>query len=337
MKLGVSHRREEHLTNDHLRYLRQMGVEQVEVRISRARADLNRIREIKSIVEQAGLELFEIMLYDLYSSPAFALDLPGRESDIDEFVRFIENLGRAGIEHTTCAWCTGGVYKTGEVSLRDCVTRDFRLQDAVKAAAAGDSSLAAAGRIYSEEEMWWSYTNFMETVLPVAERCGVRLQLHPNDPPVDHGGIPRIFRSTAAFRRAMEIAGGSPYSSILFCVGCWAEMSGPDGDGEDIGAALSEFVRSGHVHQLHFRNVSSPMPGFTETFIEDGYVDMRALMQILVDSGYTGMVVPDHVPRPLKSDAGRYGTEAYLLGYMRSMIDAVTGTSVLSRPPRSLT
>lgn len=291
-------------------------MEQIEVRISRLDADLPRLMEIKRQVESAGLGLFEIMLNDLYSSPTLALDLPERQEDTAEFARFIENLGRAGIANTTYAWCTGGMYSTGESVIRECATRDFQLTKALEAP-------PAYGREYTEEDMWTSYERFITEVLPVAERAGVRLQLHPNDPPVTHQGVARIFSSTASYRKALALADHSQYSAILFCVGTWAEMTGPAGTGEDIAAALSEFTRAGHVHQVHFRNVSSPLPNFQETFIEDGYVDMRHLLQVLADEGFDGMVVPDHVPKSGGSDAGRYGTEAYLLGYLRSMIQTV--------------
>jgi mannonate dehydratase len=319
MKLGVSHRRRDQLNDSHLRYLRQMGVEQVEVRISRNDADFARITEIKRIVESNGLELFEIMLNDLYSSPAFALDLPESKETLNEFKRFIENLGRAGIRNTTYAWCTGGLYKTADGLHRDCVTRDFHLEDVLRAP-------PAYFRQYTEEDMWRSYERFLAEMLPVAERCEVRLQLHPNDPPVTHQGVARIFSSTKAFERAMRMAGDNRYSAILFCVGTWAEMPGPDGKGEDIESALDSFVRAGRVHQVHFRNVSAPLPDFKETFIEDGYVDMLRIMQVLHDAGFEGMVVPDHVPRGVESDAGPYGTEAYLLGYLRAMMN-YTGKS----------
>ena len=254
------------------------------------------------------------MLNDLYSSPALALNLPESQETKVEFTRFIENLGRAGIGNTTYAWCTGGVYETAKGMYRDCVTRDFRLGDVLEAP-------QLYGRTYTEEDMWASYERFIAEMLPVAERCGVRLQLHPNDPPVTHQGIARIFSSTKAFERAMQIAGDNRYSAILFCVGTWAEMPGPDGSGEDIEAALGQFVRDGRVHQIHFRNVSSPLPDFKETFIEDGYVDMGRIMQVLRDTRFDGMVVPDHVPRGVDSDAGAYGTEAYLLGYLRAIIN----------------
>ncbi len=121
-------------------------------------------------------------------------------------------------------------------------------------------------RTMGDDAMWANYAYFIERVLPVAREAGVSLQLHPNDPPVNHQGVARIFRSTGAFRQALDIAGGDTHAGILFCVGTFSEMTGPDGQGEDIPAAIREFGASGHIHQVHFRNTSSPLPSFHATF-----------------------------------------------------------------------
>ena len=124
----------------------------------------------------------------------------------------------------------------------------------------------------------------------------------------------------------MEIAGHSPFSGILFCVGCFAEMFGPDGTGEDVAGAIYEFGSRGHIFQVHFRNISSPMPDFHETFPDNGYLDMHRIMTALAQVGYAGMVVPDHVPQ-LDEDADSRTGEAYILGYIRALIQAVTAAA----------
>ena len=103
----------------------------------------------------------------------------------------------------------------------------------------------------------------MQKMLPVAEDAGVRLALHPCDPPVSLRGYPRIFRSTDSFRRAMEISNHSKYSGISFCVGTWAEMSGPDGSEEDVIGAIRHFGKTGNIFTVHFRNVSFPASPFS--------------------------------------------------------------------------
>jgi mannonate dehydratase len=157
----------------------------------------------------------------------------------------------------------------------------------------------------------------------------VRLQLHPNDPPVTHAGVARIFRDSAAFERAMDLAGHSRFSGVLFCVGCWAEMAGPQGRGEDIAAAIRSLGRRGHILQVHFRNVDRPLPDFNETFPDEGWVDMPAIVRALVEVGFSGMIVPDHVPKPVGSEASQQTAEGYALGYIRGLIDS-------ARPGRAL-
>jgi len=316
IRLGVSHQRPEQLTDDHLNYLKQMGVESLEVRIPKAQSSIDDLIKIRRRVEGAGLELFEIMIVDMYNLPETTIGAPGRDDEVEFFKGFIRDLGEAGVGTTTYVWHTLGVYQTGETLTRGCRTRLFDLEEALRRPNLYD-------REFTDEEMWENYEAFIAEVLPVAEEAGVRLQLHPNDPPVTHQGVARIFRSTAAFRRAMELAGHSPYSGILFCVGCWGEMTGPEGRGEDVISAVREFGSRGQIYQVHFRNVSSTLPVFHETFPDNGYLDLHGVMRALHDVGFDGMVVPDHVPAPEGSEAGYKAAEGYIFGYVRALIEVV--------------
>jgi len=309
MKLGVSHQRPEDLREDRFRYLRMMGVEAMEVRLTSADATFETLRDIRDRVTAAGFDLHEIMLDDLYSAPAFTLALAERDAVIDRFGAFIADLGRLGIAHTTYAWHTGGAYQTGTTTTRGAATRLYRDADA-------QALPNAYPKTYDDDAMWDNYAYFMDRLLPVAQAAGVRLQLHPNDPPVNHQGVARIFRSTAAFRDAIGIAGGSRHAGIRFCVGTWSEMPGADGQGEDIAAAIREFGTSGHIHQIHLRNTSAPLPDFHETFPDDGYVDLVEIVRALAEIGFDGMVVPDHVPGDGRVE------EAYTFGYIRALIQA---------------
>ena len=309
MRLGISHQRPEDFSDERFRYLRTMGVETMEVRLESDEATFERLRDIRDRVTGAGFELHEIMLDDLYSAPAFTLGLPGRDAVIDRLCGFIRDLGRLGIRYTTYAWHTGGAYQTGTTVSRGATTRLFRDADAQALPNAYDGT-------YDDDAMWANYRHFIDRVLPVAKAAGVHLQLHPNDPPVNHQGVARIFRSTDAFRDAIEIAAGDTHAGILFCVGTWSEMPGANGRGEDIVAAIREFGASGHIHQVHFRNTSAPVPDFHETFPDNGYVDLVAVMRALADVGFDGIVVPDHVPGDGRLE------EAYTFGYIRALIQA---------------
>jgi mannonate dehydratase len=315
-KMGVSHQRPANLTPGHLNYLKQMGVEYLEVRIPEENSSYDDIMDVREKVEGAGLKVFEIMLQRMYSSHEFALALPGRDEEIKFFQRWIKDLGKAGIDTTTYAWHTGGAYRTGYTTTRGCKTREFTLEAALSQPNDND-------HVYSDEEMWANYEYFIKHVLPVAEDAGVRLQLHPNDPPVNHRGVARIFRSVEGFQRAMAIANHSPYSGILFCTGSFGQMFGPEGEGENVEQAIRDFCAKGQIYQVHYRNVSSHMPDFYETFPDNGYQNMYRFMKALGESNFNGIVCPDHVPVPEKSDADKQTAEAYIFGYIRAMIQAV--------------
>jgi len=79
------------------------------------------------------------------------------------------------------------------------------------------------GRIYSEAEIWDSFTHFTKAVIPFAQEAGVRIGLRPDDPPVRSlGGVARIFGSAAGYQRAIDIAASENFGLCL-CVGSWAE------------------------------------------------------------------------------------------------------------------
>ena len=315
MKLGVSFQYPETLTPEHLVYLKQMGVEAIELRMMAPDYSLESLLEIKQRVTSAGLEIHELMLQDKYSPHTVTLGREGRDEDIALLQSFVRDLGRAGIHYTTYAWHTGGAGQTGRADTRGATARYFHQE-------AAESQPLAYDRAYDDDEMWDNYFYFMERMLPVCEEADVRLQLHPNDPPVTHQGIARIFRDTASYRRAFEAFDHNPYSTALFCVGTWSEMSGPDGTGEDIEAAIREFGPRGQISQVHLRNITSPMPNFQETFPDDGYLNLFSIVCALREVGFTGMITPDHVPDCGDGMRTESKGHTYALGYIRGLIQA---------------
>ena len=99
-------------------------------------------------------------------------------------------------------------------------------------------------------------------------------------------------------------------------------MSGPDGSGEDIEAAIREFGPKGQISQVHLRNTTSPMPNFQETFPDDGYLDLFRIVCTLREVGFTGMLTPDHVPDCGDGRGPGSKGEVFALGYIRGLIQA---------------
>jgi mannonate dehydratase len=172
------------------------------------------------------------------------------------------------------------------------------------------------GREYGEQEIWQTFTRFAKAVVPVAEEAGVRIGLHPDDPPIPTlGGIARIFRNVAGYRRALEIT-NSPYFGFCLCVGTWAE--GGKATGRTPVDMIREFAPK--IFKIHFRNIDRPLPTFTETFVDDGYLDMHEILRELRKANFHGVIVPDHVPG---AGVDEKLASAYTIGYMRALRDVV--------------
>src|SRR5439155_11229253 len=105
----------------------------------------------------------------------------------------------------------------------------------------------------SAEQMWASHQYFLDAVLPVAEEVGVRLALHPDDPPVDVplGGAARIFTTPGSLVRAREQAGRSPAWGLNFCLGTVSEMGGE----ASIDHIIATLGAAGAIFYVHFRDV----------------------------------------------------------------------------------
>ena len=113
-------------------------------------------------------------------------------------------------------------------------------------------------REYSAEEIWANYTYFIKAVLPVAEKAGVKLALHPDDPPVAKmNGVAKLFTHYDGYRRAEQIAGNSRHWGLTFCVGTWSE--GGDEMGKNVFEMIRDFGSRGKIFEVHFRNVTGPL------------------------------------------------------------------------------
>jgi mannonate dehydratase len=179
------------------------------------------------------------------------------------------------------------------------------------------------GREYSEEEIWDNFEYFIKKITPVAEEAGVYIGMHPDDPPVyPLGGIPRCVLGTfEGYKRAVAMA-DSPHIGVCLCVGCWLE--GGELMGADVLEALRYFGERKKLFKVHFRNVSRPIPegGFAETFIDDGYMDMSKIINLLHEIDYDGCVMSDHLPKMIGGDRA---AEALSVGYIRGLIHSAQG------------
>jgi mannonate dehydratase len=172
--------------------------------------------------------------------------------------------------------------------------------------------------IVTEDEMWANYSYFLNAVLPVAEEAGVKLALHPDDPPVPMlGGVARLFYRPEGFKRALEISQGSPAWGLNLCLGCCSEMTG----GKDAVREMIEyFVPRGRVFYAHFRDVQGTVPNFAECFIGEGNFDPGEVMILLSSYGFDGFLLDDHVPQMDDDTPWGHRGRSHAIGYMQGLI-----------------
>jgi mannonate dehydratase len=177
-------------------------------------------------------------------------------------------------------------------------------------------------------KLWNNLTYFLEAVIPVAEKAGVRMALHPNDPPVpiSHGSD-QIMRSFDNWKLLLDIV-DSPSNGMTFDCGVTRETGA---DPVEVCRYLGERDRINHVH---FRNVQveSPFVKYTEVFPDSGLVNMFAVMRELVRLGYTHGIYPEHERaldydrqagmKPYYPGGGGYAGLTYNVAYARAMLQA---------------
>jgi mannonate dehydratase len=304
-------------TDEDLTFARQLGVDYVSLPAKNATAEI--LIEHKRKIEAAGLKVANIGNSSVHNMPEVTLGLPGRDEKIAEYLQYLRNLAKAGIFYTTYAHMGNGIWSSERGTTRGgAPARTFDLATA-KGTWDGKTFEAplSHGRKYAPEELWENWTYFIRKAAPVAEEVGVRIGVHPDDPPVPElAGVPRcLFGSYAGYVRALEIA-RSPNVGVCLCLGTW--MEGGAGMGKDCVEAVRAFGRMGKLWKIHFRNVSSPIPKFVETYVDDGYTDMKKVMRALVEVGFDGILIADHVPTMV---GDRKTGWAYSIGYIKALRD----------------
>jgi mannonate dehydratase len=173
---------------------------------------------------------------------------------------------------------------------------------------------AEEGLSAEPDELWERLAWFLERAVPAAEKAGVRLGCHHDDPPVPRlGGETRILYNLDGMKRLVETV-PSEANGLTLCLGTIAEM------GEDVIETIRYFGSRGKINHVHFRNVKGSVPLYVESFIDDGDTDMLEAMRALDGVGYEGLIIPDHVPRSDRD--GFFRGSAFALGYMKALMKA---------------
>lgn len=267
------------------------------------------LRDLQSQVRAEGLR---IAIMPLHSFPNALLGNANRDRDIDAVRQSIRAAGKAGVPVLEYNWvmlrASAGYFESrgrGGAALRAFDYERIRNEPA-----------APEADKLTKDEIFARLAYFLKAVVPVAEEAGVRLALHPNDPPVpSFRGVPQAVRTADDLRRVMD-AIDSPSNGITFDTGVMRET------GADVAALIREFGGRDRINHAHFRNVrvDRPFERYTESFLDDGDIDMRAAMQAFVEVGYGRAMTPDHSPQLDNDSADHLAGWSYAVGYMRALL-----------------
>ena len=303
---------------------------------------LDRIEGLSEEVERHGLSLSVVESIPIHED--IKLGRESRDHFIDNYCESIRNMGRAGVS----------VLCYNFMPVFDWTRTDLarRLDDGSTALAYDDDALAKidlsrgtadlpgwataysaealnklleAYRSVNEEKLWENFAYFLERVVPVAASAGVRMALHPDDPPWSIFGLPRIITDGAALERVADIV-DDPANGITFCGGSLAANAN-----NDLPAIIRSVGARGRIHFAHCRNIKrTGMRSFHETAhpSDIGDIDMRAVLGALHDTGFDGPIRSDH-GRMIWGESGQpgYGLHDRALGamYLHGLWEGIAG------------
>jgi mannonate dehydratase len=276
--------------------------------------------DLRRRVESFGLRIEAIENTPIAFYREAILGTARADEQIADYCDTVRALGEAGIPILGMHWMANEVWRT-ELARAG---RGGARVTAFDVGAVERPHQPTHDRTYSADELWESFRRFMDAVLPVAARAGVRLALHPDDPPLPSlGGVPRLFATVEGLRQALACA---PGLGLEFCLGTVSSM------GPGAVDALAEFAARGDIVYVHFRDVRGFVPSFEECFLGEGNVDLVAAMRALVQGGFDGFVIDDHTPlldtdpdlAPgwVESDYAYHG-RAHAVGYLQGLLEAV--------------
>ena len=326
------------LTDEKLRFALQIGVRGIQLNNPILPGETfwreEDIRELVDRTRAAGLTLEAIENVPTHFYDKAMLGLPGRDEQIENYCTTVRNLGRAGVPILGLHFMPNSVWRTdrrapGRGGAGNTRFEMAKVEGATKAAwrsflpttlghAASMPLFDAPEQIVDADRMWSNYVYFMDAVLPVAEQSGVKIALHPDDPPVPMlGGVARIFKTPQDFKRAWERYRNSTAWGLDLCLGCCSEMPG---GAANVREMIEFFAPKGRVFYVHFRDVQGVVPDFTECFIGEGNFDPAEAMRLLKTNGFTGFLLDDHVPHMDDDTEWNHRGRAHAIGYMQGLL-----------------
>jgi mannonate dehydratase len=292
-----------------------------------------RIAERKRQVEEAGLEMKVIESVNVHED--IKLGLPSRDEYVENYRKTVQRLGQAGAEvicynfmpvfdwtRTDLAALRpdGSTALAYRQDLVDIVKDPQSFADKIEKNTQGfemagwePGRMAEVKRLFglyrgvSHRDLFQNLEYFLKAVIPVCEEYGVSMAIHPDDPPWDIFGLPRIITGRESLERVLSLV-DSPFNGLTLCAGSLG--SDPN---NDLPALIRTFGGRKRIHFAHIRNVKHCGFGHFEEaahYSDDGSLDLYEIVKAYYDVGFDGTVRPDH-GRMIFGETGRAGYGLY--------------------------
>lgn len=277
---------------------------------------LDRIMALKKEINDYGLKFEVVESVNVHED--IKLGLPSRDRYIENYKETIRNLARAGIK-VICYnfmpvfdWIRTDLAKnlpdgSNAMFFEKAKIENLSAEEMIENMEKGSKGFSLPGweaerledikklfaqyKDVTEEDLFANLKYFLEKIIPVAEENGIKMAIHPDDPPWSVFGLPRIVTNKENLERIINLV-DSPSNGITLCSGSLG--ASPDNDVVEI---FRHFVRKGRVPFVHVRNIKIYENGdFIETShrVADGSLDIVGIIKVLHEEGFNGYLRPDH-------------------------------------------
>ncbi len=277
------------------------------------------IKRLKEQVESNGLVMDVIESVPVHED--IKLGLPSRDRYIDAYRENIRRLGAAGVKcicynfMPVFDWTRTQLDKVAKDGSTSLVYYKEQLEKMNPLT--GELSLPGWDSSYKKDELarlfeqyakidkdklFGNVKYFLDSVIPVAEEYGVNMAIHPDDPPWDIFGLPRIITNEENIDRFLAL-NSSPNNGLTFCTGSLGVSTD-----NDMVKLVKKYAKAGRIHFMHIRNIKLVEGGFEETAHDEKYgsLDVIGIIRALVEENFTGYIRPDH-GRMIWGEAGKPG------------------------------
>ena len=236
-----------------------------------------------------------------------------RDESIEKVIKMFPIMESLGIDTICFNWMA----HIGWLRTRS----DFPERGGAKVTAFDLSDFSPTDKKITADELWKNYEYFIKAVIPEAEKFGIKLALHPDDPPIPRlGDVERIMISRENIRRAVNDVVKSDSLGITMCQANYVIM------GESLPEVIKEFRDK--IFFIHFRNTVGTPEAFRETFHDNGVIDMAEVLRIYGENRVDVPIRVDHVPTMAGEVSTLPGYDAmgrmFAIGYLKGLLQALS-------------